>query len=142
MKARENVLEIQPAAYKAMLQLEEFVKSTGIPVTILDLIKIRASQLNKCGYCISLHTKGARQKGETEERIYLLNAWKYSKAFTDEEKAALALTEELTFVSEKGLGDTTYQRCIDLFGKIMTANLIMAIVTINSWNRIMVASES
>jgi len=135
MNARFNMQQVQPEAYKAMMGLEKYVNSTQLTNAHKDLIKIRASQVNGCAYCINLHTKDARQHGETEQRIYLLNAWKETSLFTEEEKAILALTEEITLVSRHTSGDV-YEKAASLFSETYLAQIIMAVVAINAWNRI------
>jgi len=135
MKARLNMQQVQPEAYKAMLGLEKYLHATGLNTVHLDLIKIRASQVNGCAYCINMHARDARQHGETEQRIYLLNAWRETNLYTEEERAILALTEEITLVS-RHTGDEAYEKAASLFSETYLAQIIMAIVTINAWNRI------
>jgi len=135
MKARLNMQQVQPEAYKAMLGLEKYLHATGLNTVHLDLIKIRASQVNGCAYCINMHARDARQHGETEQRIYLLNAWRETNLYTEEERAILALTEEITLVS-RHTGDEAYEKAASLFSETCLAQIIMAIVTINAWNRI------
>lgn len=141
MEKRVNIKQIAPDAYKAMLGLEKYLGSSKVSKTHKDLIKIRASQMNGCAYCINMHTKEARQHGETEQRIYLLNAWKDCDLFTDEEKALLALTEEVTMI-QNGVSDETYQAAARFFDEEHLAQIIMTIVTINSWNRISITSRT
>jgi len=135
MKARLNMQQVQPEAYKAMLGLEKYLHATGLNTVHLDLIKIWASQVNGCAYCINMHARDARQHGETEQRIYLLNAWRETNLYTEEERAILALTEEITLVS-RHTGDEAYEKAASLFSETYLAQIIMAIVTINAWNRI------
>lgn len=97
--------------------------------------------INKCAYCIQMHSEQARKNGELEQRIYALTAWQESPLFSDEERAVLALTEEVTYISANGVSDKAYQRCIELFGEQDVAQLIMQIVTINAWNRIALATK-
>jgi AhpD family alkylhydroperoxidase len=125
-----------PAAYKAMMALETYLEKTEITPLHQEMIRIRASQLNGCAYCIDMHTTDARKAGETERRIYALNAWRETPFFTEEEKAILALTEAITLISEHGVPDDVYQQAIKLLGEQKTAQVIMAAVTINAWNRI------
>jgi AhpD family alkylhydroperoxidase len=106
----------------------------------MELIKIRTSQINGCAYCINMHTRDARKSGETEQRIYLLNAWRETNLYTEEEKAVLALTEEVTRISQGGVSDATYKKAEELFGPQTVAHIIMAIVAINGWNRIAITS--
>lgn len=133
--------ELQPAAFTAMMALEKYVATTGIDPLHKELIKVRASQINGCAYCLDLHTKDARKLGETEQRLYLLSAWRECPQFSEAERTILAMTEEITLISEKGLTGDTYAKAIHHFGEPGTAELIMAIVTINAWNRIGVSSH-
>jgi AhpD family alkylhydroperoxidase len=99
MKTRIKIDKVSPAGYKAILGLEKFIESTPLTKKHKDLIKIRASQINGCAFCIDMHTKDARKAGETEQRIYALNAWRDTPFFSEEERAILALTEEVTLIS-------------------------------------------
>lgn len=141
MEQRVNIQATQPQAYKAMLALEGYLQTTVLSKTHKELIKIRASQINGCAFCIDMHTKDARKLGETEQRIYLLNAWKETNLYTEEERAILALTEEVTLIHQHGVADNTYQQAERLLGKEYVAQLIMAIVTINAWNRIAISTR-
>jgi AhpD family alkylhydroperoxidase len=141
MKERFIMKELQPAAFTAMMALEKYVATTGIDPLHKELIKVRASQINGCAYCLDLHTKDARKLGETEQRLYLLSAWRECPQFSEAERTILAMTEEITLISEKGLTGDTYAKAIHHFGEPGTAELIMAIVTINGWNRIGVSSH-
>lgn len=141
MNKRINIEEIEPAAYKAMLGLEQYIATIKVSKTHKELIKIRASQINGCAFCIDMHTKDARKHGETEQRIYLLNAWKETDLFNEEEKVVLALTEETTLIAQGGLSDKTYQKAKALFDDQYIAQLIMVIVAINGWNRISIATQ-
>lgn len=136
-----NIKELQPAAYKGMYELEKFLGTTDIAPLHKELIKIRASQLNNCAYCLNMHTKDARAMGETEQRIYLIAAWREAYLFTDEEKLILELTEEVTLLHQHGVSDSVYNRAIATFGEIKTAQIIMNIITINAWNRIAVSTR-
>lgn len=141
MEKRINIAVTEPEGYKAMLGLEKFLSQTGIDKHHKELIKIRASQINGCAYCINMHTRDARKLGETEQRIYLLNAWKeVDGIYTEEERAVLALTEEVTLIPQ-GVSDTTYNKAAALFGEKLLAQIIMAIVTINAWNRIAITTR-
>lgn len=140
MEPRLNMAKIQPEAYKAMIGLEKYIGGTPLTTVHKDLIKIRSSQINGCAYCINMHTKDARKAGETEQRIYLLNAWRETSLYTEEERAILALTEEITLVSQ-GVSDATYSKAASLFNEQYLAQIIMAIITINAWNRIGVTTH-
>lgn len=139
MQTRVNILQTQPEAYKAMMGLEKYITSTSLSSTHKELIKIRASQINGCAYCINMHTKEARKKGETEQRIYLLNAWRETNLYTAEEQAILAMTEEVTLIQNK-LSKATYEQAKSLFDERYIAEIIMMITTINAWNRIAIAT--
>lgn len=141
MENRIDIPKLEPNAYKAMLALENYLQNTLLSKTHLGLIKIRASQINGCAFCIDMHTTDALKQGETAQRIFLLNAWKETELFIDEEKAILAITEEVTLISQNGLSDTTYQQAEKLFDKNYIAQIIMAVVTINAWNRIVISSK-
>ena len=141
MKTRFNIQEIDPNAYTAMSALEGYVRKTPLKFAHKELIKIRASQINQCAYCIEMHTADARQHGETESRIYALSAWRESPLFTDEERALLTLTEEVTLIGNKGLSDKTYAELQKYFDDKTIAQAIMQVVTINAWNRITISSR-
>ena len=141
MTTRIDISQLQPAAYQPMFGLEGYLTETDLTPTIKELIKLKASMINKCAYCIQMHSEQARKNGETEQRIYALPAWQESPLFTAEERAALALTEEVTHISAAGVSDATYQQCIEVFGKQKVAQLIMQVVTINAWNRIALATK-
>lgn len=129
--------KVQPDAYRAMNVLDKFVKDSAIPPLQREMIKIRASQINGCAYCVHEHAGDARKLGETEQRIYLMSVWREAgAAFTDEEKLLLEMTEEVTLIHRHGLSDALYDRAIRLWGEARTGQVIMAIITINAWNRI------
>lgn len=140
MKARIKIDQVEPAGYKAILGLEKFIENTPLTKTHKDLIKIRASQINGCAFCIDMHTKEARNTGETEQRIYALNAWRDTLFFTNDERAILALTEEVTLISNH-VKDETYQMALEALGETYLAQVIMAIITINTWNRIGITTQ-
>ncbi|KFF25894.1 carboxymuconolactone decarboxylase family protein [Chryseobacterium vrystaatense] len=135
MAKRIKIDQVEPNGYKAILGLEKFIESTPLTKTHKDLIKIRASQINGCAFCIDMHTKEARKAGETEQRIYALNAWRDTPFFTEEERAILSLTEEVTLISNH-VKDETYTEAANLLGETYLAQVILAIITINAWNRI------
>lgn len=141
MKTRFNIQEIDPNAYAAMSGLEGYVRKTPLKFAYKELIKIRASQINGCAYCIEMHTVDARKHGETESRIYALSAWRESPLFNKEERALLALTEEVTLIGNKGLSDETYAGLQEYFDDATIAQAIMQVVTINAWNRITISSR-
>jgi AhpD family alkylhydroperoxidase len=136
MEPRLDYMKASPKAYKAMIQMEGVVRRSGIDPKLLELIKIRASQLNGCAYCIDMHTKDARHKGETEQRIYALDAWRETPFFTEEERAALAWTEALTNIQQGHAPDAVYRELSAHFNETEQVSLTFAITTINAWNRI------
>jgi len=140
MKTRINIEKLEPAGFKAVLGLEKFIESTPITRKHKDLIKIRSSQINGCAFCINMHTKDARKAGETEQRIYALNAWRETPFFTEEERAILALTEEVTLISNH-VSDETYEQAVKVLNENYLAQVILAIATINVWNRIGIATN-
>ncbi|WP_447636418.1 carboxymuconolactone decarboxylase family protein [Flavobacterium microcysteis] len=140
METRVNILKTAPEAYKAMMGLEKFLASTALNPIHKELIKIRASQINGCAYCINMHTRDARKMGETEQRIYLLNAWRETQLYSEEEQAILAMTEEITLI-QNHLSKATYDNARRLFDEEYIAAIIMMIITINAWNRIAISTE-
>ena len=141
MEKRINIQTVEPQAYKAMYGLEGYLQTAQLTKTHKHLIKIRASQINGCAFCIDMHTKEALKDGETTQRIFLLNAWKETDLFTEEEQVILALTEEITLIHQGGVTDNIYQKAEKLFDSHYLAQIIMAIVTINAWNRIAVSTH-
>ena len=140
MQNRVNIQQTEPDAYKALYPLEKYLAASGLKPIHKNLIKIRASQINGCAFCINLHTKEARQAGETEQRIYLLNAWKEVNLFSEEEKGLLALTEAVTLIKNH-VSDDVYANAARLFDEKYLAQIIMAIVAINAWNRIAITTQ-
>jgi AhpD family alkylhydroperoxidase len=140
MKTRIHIDKVEPAGYSAILGLEKFIESTSLTRTHKELIKIRASQINGCAFCINMHTKDARKAGETEQRIYALNAWRDTPFFTEEERAILALTEEITLISNH-VSDETYEAAAKILDEKYLAQVILAIITINAWNRIGISTN-
>lgn len=138
---RISIKDIEPDAYNAMRVLEKYIRSTPIPPQLKELIKIRASQINGCAYCIDMHTQEALSIGENQRRIFALSAWKESPLFTEEERAVLQLTEEVTLISVDGVADDTYNKVVQYYGEKGMAQIIMQIIIINSWNRIAVATK-
>jgi AhpD family alkylhydroperoxidase len=138
MQTRLNPREIAPEFYDVLLELERKVRESGFPPDLLYLIKTRASQLNGCSYCVHMHTRDARLAGETEERLYLLGAWRESPLFTPRERAALNWTEALTLVADTHAPDDAYAELAREFSEAERVKLTMAIVAINGWNRIAV----
>ncbi|WP_152270079.1 carboxymuconolactone decarboxylase family protein [Agriterribacter humi] len=138
---RINITQTEPNAYKGMLTLEQYIRNSAIPHLLRELIKIRASQINGCAYCIDMHTQEALKIGETQRRIFALSAWKESPLFTEEERAVLQLTEEVTLIAKDGVSDETYNKVLGFYGENVLAQIIMQIIIINSWNRIAVSTH-
>lgn len=136
MKERLNYSKVAPDALKAMHELEKYVHGSGLERSLYELVKIRASQINGCAYCIDMHTKDARKAGETEQRLYALNAWRETPFYTPRERAALAWTEALTLISENEVPDSLYESVREHFDEREIVALSMAIVAINGWNRL------
>ena len=137
MQARVDAQKVSPAAYQALLGMEMFVrKQSRLEPALIQLVKIRASQINGCSYCIDMHTKDARAEGETEQRIYALSAWEETPFFTDRERAALVLTEAITLIGEGHVPDAVYEKGRESFSEEELVNLTLAIITINGWNRL------
>lgn len=140
MKARLDSMKASQGAYGAMLALEGWVrKSSKLEPSLLELVKMRASQINACAYCIDMHSKDARAHGETEQRLYALSAWRETPFFTDRERAALAWTEAVTLISSTQVPDDIYEEARQRFSEEELVNLTMAIVTINGWNRLAIS---
>ncbi len=138
MNARIQWINDQ-AAVKAILGLGDYVHNSGLEQSLLDLVLIRASQINHCGYCLDMHTKDARMVGETEQRIYAISAWEETPFFTDRERAALAWTEAVTLLTEGFVPDAVYNHAREHFSEDELVRLTMAVVTINTWNRMNVS---
>lgn len=142
MKKRINFNNVQPAAYDAMDALDRFVEASSIDKLHRELIKIRASQINGCAYCVDCHSHDALNLGESLQRVLLISAWREAGSiFSEEERLIFQMTEEITLIHQHGLSNDTYEKAIALFGEEKTSQLIMAIITINAWNRIGVATE-
>jgi len=141
MKKRISITQTQPKAIEAMMGLVNYVSASKLSPLQKEMIKIRASQMNGCSYCINMHTKDARKHGETEQRLYLLSAWRETDLYSEEERIILAMTEEITLISKNGLTDETYEKAISLFDEATVTEIIMSIITINAWNRIGVSTQ-
>lgn len=141
MSKRIVIQEVEPKAYKAMFELEKYLSTSNLDILLIELIKIRASQINGCAYCIEIHTKDALENGETQRRIFALSAWRESPLFTEKEKVVLKMTEEITLITEKGLSEETYLEVETFFNENEIAQIIMQIGTINLWNRIAVSTH-
>jgi AhpD family alkylhydroperoxidase len=139
MKPRLNPFQASPKGYQAMLALGEVVDSCGLERSLLELVKMRASQINGCAYCLDMHSKDARALGETEQRLYLLDAWREAPQYSERERAALEWTEAVTLVSQSQVNDEVYERVKPHFTPEELVNLTLAIVTINAWNRLSIS---
>ncbi len=142
MESRLNYVSVAPDAYKAMSGLETYVKHCGLEKSLLELIKTRSSQINRCAFCLDMHTKYARAAGETEQRLYALSVWRETPFFTDRERAALEWTETVTRIADTHAPDEVYEFVRQHFTEKEMVDLTMAIVTINSWNRLAVSFRS
>ena len=141
MKARINP-NVNPGIIQAMLGLEKQVSKSGLDNKLLDLVRMRASQINGCAYCLDMHSKDARAAGETEQRLYGLNAWRETRYYSARERAALDWTEALTLVTEGHVPDEVYERVRGEFSDDELAHLSLAIVAINGWNRLNIAGRT
>lgn len=139
MEPRLDAYKRVPGALPAMRGLENLVRESGLEAPLLELVRIRASQMNGCAYCLDMHSKDARAAGETEQRLDTLSAWRETGFFTDRERAALEWTESVTDVAHAHVPDATYERVRKLFTEAELVNLTMAIVAINGWNRIAIS---
>ena len=139
MTPRIDYLHADPAAFKAMMAFQSYVNGSGLEPSLHELVKIRASQINGCAYCIDMHTKDARANGETEQRVYALDAWSETPFYSDRERSALEWTEAVTLVGEGHVPESVYGRVRGFFSEKELVNLTMAIVAINAWNRLCIA---
>ncbi|WP_334073054.1 MULTISPECIES: carboxymuconolactone decarboxylase family protein [Paenibacillus] len=140
MKMRLNHYAVNPEVYRAMTQLENRVKESGLDRVAYELIKIRASQINGCAFCLNMHTEELRKMGESEQRIALISVWKESPCYSDREKAVLELTEAVTLISKEGVPEELYQRVRSFYSEKEYVDLIFAINLINAWNRIAIST--
>ncbi len=142
MKPRLNPYQAAPDAMKSLATLDAYVAGSGLEPLLIELVKTRASQINGCAFCIHMHTRDARAHGETEERLYLLNAWRESPLYTERERAALAWTEAVTLVSQTHVPDAVYDEVRTQFGEAELVKLTHLAATINAWNRIAISFRS
>lgn len=142
MVQRLPYTKISIVAYKNMLEMEEYIKSTSIELSLRELIKIRASQINGCAYCLSMHTQEAREAGESNQRIDCVSVWDECEFYTDKEKAALELTEAITNISIGGVSDALYEKVRKYFDERDYVDLVYLINLINSWNRLSIAMKN
>jgi AhpD family alkylhydroperoxidase len=139
MKQRLNPMEVGRGAVRAMYGLETYLSKCGLDQSLLHLLRLRVSQINGCAYCIDMHSKDLRAAGETEQRLYLLDAWRESPFYSERERAALAWAEAVTLVTEGHVPDEVYELARAEFGEEELVNLTLAVVAINGWNRMNIA---
>ena len=139
MSERINYAKVTPEGYRAMSWLERYVRGSGLEPSLLELVKLRASQINGCAYCIDMHWKDARARGESEQRLYGLMAWRESPYYTERERAALAWTEAVTLIADSHVPDELYEQVRQSFNETELANLTFALVAINGWNRLAIS---
>lgn len=142
MKERINLYKADPKAYEPMIMLEKYVEQTGLDKKLYHLIKMRASQINGCHYCINMHSRDAMKLGETAQRLFLLDAWRETVLFTEKERAVLALTEAMTKISENHVPDDVYDEAVKQLTQEELVAVIMGIVAINGWNRMAITTHT
>ena len=141
MEQRVDIERTQPEAWKSLYQLSLILNKSDLSPILKHLIMVRTSQINSCAFCINMHTREALKIGETQQRLFLLNAWRETTLFTDEEKALLALVEEVTLIHHGGVSDSTYKGAEKYFSAQTIGEIIMSTVLINAWNRIAVSTH-
>ena len=139
MKPRMNFYQAAPDTIKALSALEAQIQASGLDKSLIELVKTRASQINGCAFCINMHTQDARKLGETEQRLYMLSAWRESPLYTDRERAALAWTDAVTLIADTHAPDDLYEELRAHFSEAEMVNLTMLIGAINAWNRIAIS---
>lgn len=142
MEARIDGMKVAPGVLEAMLGIEKYLHRSGLDRNLLNLINLRASQINGCAYCLDMHWKDLRAAGETEQRLYGLDAWRESPYYTDRERAALAWTEAVTNIQEGRVNDSVFEEVRKFFSEKEIADLTLAVAAINSWNRLNIASRT
>jgi AhpD family alkylhydroperoxidase len=141
MKARIDYTKVSPQVLRPLIALNAPVEASGLEHALLDLVKMRASQINGCAFCLDMHWKDARAAGETEERLYMLGAWRESPLYDERERAALALCEAMTVINEGHVPGEVWERAKAVFDQPELANLVFAITAINSWNRLNITAR-
>lgn len=139
METRLDYGKAAPGSVQAMYKLEKYVEESGLERSLLELVKTRVSQINGCAYCLDMHTKDARAAGETEQRLYVLNAWREAPFYTDRERAALAWAEVVTNISQTHAPDEEYEAVRAHFDEAELVKLTLAVIAINGWNRLSIA---
>jgi AhpD family alkylhydroperoxidase len=142
MQPRLNFIEVASGAYKSLLPVETYVRGSGLEKPLLELIKLRASQINGCAYCIDMHTKDARASGESEQRLHCLSVWRECPFYTERERAAMEWTEAVTLIAMDHVPDEVYESVRPHFSEKELVDLTMAVIAINAWNRLAVAFRS
>lgn len=142
MESRFNYVKSAPGVFKVMLGLGQYLRECGLEESLLLLVDLRASQINGCAYCIDMHWKDLRHAGETEQRLYSLDAWRESPFYSDRERAALEWTEALTLITEDRVPDEVYERVRQQFSEKELSDLSLAVVTINGWNRLNISART
>jgi AhpD family alkylhydroperoxidase len=139
---RLNYFKAAPGGLNIMREFEKYLHECGLEQSLIELVKMRSSQINGCAYCIEMHSKDARAAGETEQRLYGLSAWRETPFYTDRERAALAWTESLTLISTNGVPDELYEPTLQHFSEQELVNLTLVVTTINTWNRLAISFRS
>lgn len=142
MESRIALAKVAPGAYRAMLGLEEYLRQSGLEQSLTDLVRLRASQVNGCAYCIDMHWKDLRALGESEQRLYGLDAWEESPYYSDRERAALAWTEAVTNIRDGHVRDEVYENVRKHFSEKELADLTLAVAAINAWNRLAISART
>ena len=142
MQPRIDYAAVAPGAVKAMHGLERYLRECGLERSLLELVKVRASIINGCAYCIDMHTRDARAAGESEQRLYALAAWQETPFYTERERAALEWTDAVTLVAQTHVPDEVYERVLPHFSDEEIVNLTLAVATINAWNRLVISSRT
>ena len=142
MEPRFSNTELNPDLYRRMAALNSAVAHCGLDQGLLELINMRASQINGCAYCLDIHSKDARAKGETEQRLYALNAWRETPFYTERERAALALTEAITLITDGHVPDSVYEQACRVFDEKEVSQIVWAAAVINTWNRLAISARS
>ena len=142
MESRIAMAKVAPGAYRAMLGLEEYLHQSGLEQSLIDLVKLRGSQVNGCAYCIDMHWKDLRALGESEQRLYGLDAWEESPYYSDRERAALAWTEAVTNIRDGHVRDEVYEDVRKHFSEKELADLTFAVAAINAWNRLAISARA
>ncbi|PWL31203.1 carboxymuconolactone decarboxylase family protein [uncultured Roseivirga sp.] len=141
MENRIQIDQIDPKSFKGLLTLEQHLNDCGMNKTHVELIKMRASQVNGCAFCLDMHSKDAIENGESAQRLFVLNGWRETNFFSEEEQIILMVTEEVTLIHNGGLSTETYNKALSILGEKYLAQVIMSVVAINAWNRIAISTH-